>query len=186
MQSHIGCTCKICLQSAFLNVSSNCLPEQMQSHIGRICDFSPQSGLISVSSNQLPSEMHSHIGCICSVFLEVEFSNVPVNSVPQQRLSYIVSGSLRSPFLSVTMKQLRVCSALWDDNKLTASVLVSWHYQILISNTFTFPNTIYHHRALKILMNMVGGCFIEGHYDDYDGRLHPPIIIKKLIEIFLW
>ena len=61
---------------SFLNVFSNCLPEQMHSHIGCICKIFHQSVFSNVSSNRLLEQMHSRIGCICMTFLQSGFSNV--------------------------------------------------------------------------------------------------------------
>ena len=50
----------------FSNVFSNCLLGQMQSRIGCTCMVFLQSEFSNVSSNGLSEEMHNHIGCICA------------------------------------------------------------------------------------------------------------------------
>ena len=44
--------------------------------IGRICFTFLQCAFLNVSSNRLPERMQSRIGCICSTFLRCEFSCV--------------------------------------------------------------------------------------------------------------
>ena len=61
------------LHCAFLNVSSNCLPERMKSHIGCICLTFLHCVFSNVSSNWLPESMKNHIDCICLTFLHCVF-----------------------------------------------------------------------------------------------------------------
>ena len=61
MQSHIGCIYLTFLQSVFLNVSWNHLPEKMQSYIGCIYLTFLHCAFSNVSSNCLHEKGHSHI-----------------------------------------------------------------------------------------------------------------------------
>ena len=64
MQSCIDCICKIFLQSVFLDVSLNDLPEQMLSHIACTCEIFLQVEFSNVAPRSPPEQMHSHIGYI--------------------------------------------------------------------------------------------------------------------------
>ena len=57
-QRHNAHICTIFLQIEFLNVFSNCVPEQMQSHIAYISMIFLQSEFSIVISNRLPEQMY--------------------------------------------------------------------------------------------------------------------------------
>ena len=85
----IDCICFTHLQCAFLNVSSNGMPEKRQSHNGCICLAFLHCVFSSVSSKRLHNRTHNHIGCICSTFLHCVFSNVSSNCLPEKMQSHI-------------------------------------------------------------------------------------------------
>ena len=85
MQSHIGCICLTFLHCAFLNVSSNCLPEKRHSHTDYICLAFLHCVFSNVSSNCLLKNRQSHIGCIVLLFSTVHFKN----GLPERMQSHI-------------------------------------------------------------------------------------------------
>ena len=76
------------VREVFLNVSSNCLHEQMHSYIGCICMTFLHCAFSNVSSNCLHQRMQSYIGCTCFTFLHYVFLNVYSNCQPERRHSH--------------------------------------------------------------------------------------------------
>ena len=88
IQSRIGCICLTFLHCAFLNVSSNCLPEQRHSHTGYICLAFLHCVFLNVFSNCLSENRQSHIGCIfSSSFLHCAL----LNGLPEMVQSHIIA-----------------------------------------------------------------------------------------------
>ena len=64
MHSCIGCICLAFLHCAFLNVSSNGLPERMQSHTGCICLSFHDCAFSNISLKNLTPSKRIHTGSI--------------------------------------------------------------------------------------------------------------------------